>query len=343
MRALVKYQTGPGNVEVRDVDSPTPESGQVLIEIAHAAMCGTDRLAIEGSHEFGTARTLGHEASGTIIELGEDLSRSDLQIGDRVTIETDAYLCMECEYCRREQFNRCPHRLGIGTTTDGALAERLAMPERAIHLLPENVSLLQGALTEPLAIAVHAVTEQSPSLAGEVVVIIGPGTIGQLCAQVAHAVGATVVLAGRSRHKAALRDAQEFGIPYTVDTESQDLGAFVSGLTEGYGAHSVFECSGAIDSASSSLRLLRRGGRIVLVAFYREEPRFHIDAVINRELEIVGSRGKRPSSYRTALRMMQNETVDVARLMSTRLPLEQWEEGLREVAVGRKVVFDIAT
>jgi L-iditol 2-dehydrogenase len=262
-------------------------------------------------------------------------------VGARVTVETDAYLCMRCEYCRKEEFNRCPNRKGIGTTTDGALADQLVMPERAVHVLPANVGLVEGALTEPLAISVHAVVEQSPSLAGQVVVVVGPGAIGQLCAQVAHAVGATVVLVGRTRHAEALQRAKDVGIPYVVDSETEDLERIVKDLTGGYGAHTVFECSGASGVVESSIPLLRRGGRLVLVAFFREDPHVDIDAVINREIEVLGSRGKRPSSYRTALRLMENGQVDLAALASVRLPLDSWREGLDLVAAGRKVIFDI--
>lgn len=342
LRALVKYEAGPGGVEVRDVPFPTLSPGHVLINVAHVAVCGTDRLAVEGTHDFHTVRTLGHEASGTIAAIGDGVGRNDLHVGARVTVETDAYLCMRCEYCRKEEYNRCPRRLGIGTTTDGALADQLVMPERAVHVLPPNVSLLEGALTEPLAIAVHAVIEQSPSLAGQVVVVIGPGAIGQLCAQVAHAAGATVILVGRSRHARALEAAAARSIPYVVDAETQDLATVVDKLTSGLGAHSIFECSGAPGVVESSLPLLRRGGRLVLVAFFREAPHIDAELVINRELEIVGSRGKKPSSYRTALRFMAEKRVDVAGLVSAQLPLEQWRRGLDRVAKGDKVVFDIA-
>lgn len=343
MRALVKYESGPGHVALCDISSPRVESGHVLIDIAYGAVCGTDRLAVEGAHDFHVPRTLGHEASGVIAALGPDLRRDDLTVGSRVTVETDAYLCMRCAYCLREEYNRCPRRRGIGTTADGALAEQLSIPERAVHILPDNVGLMEGALTEPLSVAVHAVIEQSPSLGGQTVVVIGPGAIGQLCAQVAHAVGATVILVGRSRHTETLRRCTDFGIPYVVDGQTQDVRAVVDAVTGGYGAHSVFECSGADDVLDTAIPLLRKGGRLVQVAF-RRSPRVDIDIekLINSELELVGSRGKRPSSYRTALRLMQDRRVDVTHVQPRILPIEKWRHGLDLVAAGRKVIFDLA-
>ncbi|MGC5616379.1 zinc-binding dehydrogenase [Georgenia sp. Z1491] len=341
MRALVKYASGPGNVELRDVPAPTLAPGTVLLDVDAVAVCGTDRAAIEGGHDFRVPRILGHEVAGTVAEIGAGADRPDLAVGDRVTVETDAYLCMRCAYCRAEQYNRCPHRLGIGTTTDGGLAEQLVMPSRALHALPENVSQVVGALTEPTAVAVHGVVEQSPSLAGEVVVVVGPGAVGMLTAQVARAVGATVVLVGRARHADKLAAASRTGIQHAVDADTTDLPELVSRLTGGYGAHSVFECSGGEGVIESLPPLLRRGGRIVLLAFYRTPPTLDIDRVTNHELEVVGSRGKRASSFRTALRLMASGAVDPGAVVEEVLPLEEWERGMELVGRGAKVVLQV--
>ena len=150
-----------------------------------------------------------------------------------------------------------------------------------------------GSLSEPLAVSVHAVIEQSPSLAGEVVVVIGPGAIGMLCAQVARAVGATVVLVGRSRHADRLELARRLGVDHTVDSETEDVEAVVKSMTDGYGAHSVFECSGAARRAGGRrTRCCARAAGSCCVAFFHEPPSVDIDKLINNELELVGSRGQ---------------------------------------------------
>lgn len=341
MRALVKYDSAPGSVELRDVPPPELVPGTILLDVAAVAICGTDRASLEGGDDPHVPRILGHEVAGTIAAIADDVDRPDLGVGDRVTVETDAYLCMRCAYCRTEQYNRCPYRKGIGTTTDGGLAEQLVMPERAVHRLPDGVSFAAGSLTEPLAVAVHGVIEQSPSLAGEVVVVIGPGAIGLLTAQVARAVGATVVLVGRERHAKKLAAAREMGIQHTVDSDSTDLAAYVAELTDGYGAHSVFECSGGAGVLESLAPVLRRGGRIVMLAFFRTPPTVDIDRVINHELEVLGSRGKRASSYRTALRLMASGAVDPDAVVGAVLPLDEWERGIELVGQGVKVVLEI--
>ena len=342
MRALVKYASGPGNIELRDLPRPGLQPGQVLIQVAYAGVCGTDRAALDGRFAGLIPRSLGHEASGVVAELGPGLRRDDLAVGDRVTFETDAYLCGTCLYCRAEQYQRCPYRKGIGTTADGALADFVAMPELAVHRLPEGVSLKAGALTEPLSIAVHAVIERSPSLAGEVVVVTGPGAIGLLTSAVATQAGATTVLVGRGRHTGALARARERGFTsHTVDDENADLAGYVAGLTDGYGAYSAFECSGAAAWPRRLQPLLRRGGRLVLVALYHDEVGVDFGLQVNHELELVGSRGKNAQSYRTALRLMAEGRIDAESFIGEVLPLERWHDGLDLVAGGRKVVFEV--
>ena len=340
MRALVKFAPGPGNVAVREVPAPELSAGKVLIDVGAVAICGTDRSAIAKGQGMTLPRTLGHEVAGTIREIAPDVETA-LQVGDRVTVETDAYRCGQCEYCRKEEYNRCPYRLGIGTTVDGGLADQLVMPAATLHKLPDGLSMAAGALSEPLAVAVHGVVEQSPPLAGEVVVVIGPGAIGMLCAQVARAVGATVVLVGRSRHADKLALARRLGIPHTVDSETSDVAETVMALTDGYGAHSVFECSGADGVLEDVHTLLRKGGRIVLLAFFHHPPSVDVDKLINNELELVGSRGKRASSFRTALRMVEAGQIDLEPVIGARLPLDEWEKGIELVSQGVKVVLEV--
>jgi 2-desacetyl-2-hydroxyethyl bacteriochlorophyllide A dehydrogenase len=341
MQALIKYAPGPGSVELRDVPEPVLGRGDVLISVAAVGVCGTDRLAVEGAEHFPTPRILGHEVSGVVEALGPDTEADGLAIGDHVTLETDAYVCGVCHYCAQGENNRCPHRLAIGTTTDGGMAERIAIRRPSVHRLPEGVSLAAGALIEPLSVAVHSVIEQGPPVPGEVVVVTGPGAVGLLVAQVARAVGATVVLIGRERHAERLAVAKSLGIEYAVDGDNTDVKALVDELSDGVGAYVLYECSGGTGIVEDSIPLLQKGARIVLVAFFRTPPVIDIDLLINRELELVGSRGKRSSDYRRALRLVADGQVALEPLITARLPLSEWREGLELMSAGEKVVFEI--
>lgn len=340
MRALVKQSIRPGDVTLTERPTPEPGPGQILVRIVAAAVCGSDRSEITGKDTGMTPRVLGHEAAGIVAAIGEGVETS-LVVGDRVTMETDAVLCGTCRWCRTEQYQRCAQRKGIGRGADGALADYLAMPALALHKLPENVSLLAASLTEPTAVAVHAVIEQSPSLAGEVVIVNGPGAVGQLCAQVARAAGATVVMAGLSRHEAKFEQARAAGIRHFVRTDTEDLAAYVAKISGGDGAHSVFECSGAPGVLTSIGSALSKGGRIVLVAFYKENPEINVMELVQNEFELVGSRGKKASSFRTALRLMGEGAINTLAVIGTVLPLEDWEQGIEAVGAGEKVVFAI--
>jgi threonine dehydrogenase-like Zn-dependent dehydrogenase len=304
------------------------------------AICGTDRSAIAGGHGMKVPRTLGHEVAGTISAIAPDVT-AHLAVGDRVTVETDAYRCGNCEYCLKGEYNRCPYRLGIGTTVDGGLADQLVMPAETVHKLPEGLSMAAGSLSEPLAVSVHAVIEQSPSLAGEVVVVVGPGAIGLLCAQVARAVGATVVLVGRSRHADRLELARRLGVDRTVDSETEDVEAVVKSMTDGYGAHSVFECSGAAGVLEGVAPLLRKGGRIVLVAFFHTPPFGRHRQTDQQRARAGGVPRKRASSFQTALRLVESGHVDLEPVIGARLPLDEWEKGIELVAQGVKVVLEV--
>ena len=342
MQALVKYAPGPGNVELRDVPEPELVRGAVLIDVAAVGVCGTDRQAIEGAEHFPTPRILGHEVSGVVQALGPETEADGLAVGDHVTLETYAHVCGVCHYCLQGEHNRCPHRLAIGTTTDGGMAERIAIRRPCVHRLPAGVSLAEGALIEPLSIAVHSVIEQGPPVGGDVVVVTGPGAVGLLVAQVARAVGATVVLVGRERHAERLAVAGSLGIRHAVDADNTDVNALVDELSDGVGASVLYECSGGATIVEDSLPLLKRGARIVLVAFFRTPPVIDVDVLINRELELVGSRGKRSADYRRALRLVADGRVALEPLITARLPLSEWRQGLALMSAGEKVVFELA-
>lgn len=337
MKAILKL--GQGEVALKDVPAAELSPDQIRIDVAAVGICGTDRSSINSATDKHVPRILGHEVSGIVAEVGSEANCPGIEVGDRVTVETDAYLCRVCHWCKTEQYQRCASRTGIGTTTDGGLAEQLVIRADAAHKIPDSVSLLAAALTEPLAVAVHAVFEQSPSLAGQVVVVTGPGAVGQLVAQTAKAGGATPILVGCSRHEQRLARAKANGINYTLDCETEDLASLVSDLTGGLGAHSVFECSGSKDQLRAGSEILARGGRLVMLAFYPGDLPITANWAMNRELEIVGSRGKKPSSFRTALRLMGSGAIDMASVIDAVEPFENVDRAFDLVGQGKKVVM----
>ncbi|MBM9433592.1 zinc-dependent alcohol dehydrogenase [Flaviflexus equikiangi] len=340
MKAIVK--TGDGQVGLREVpDLPPPGPGTITVNVAATGICGTDRGEIAGTDGL-IPRILGHEVAGVVAAIGGPVPGVPIavSVGDRVVLETDAYLCRSCHWCRTEQFNRCPSRTGIGRTADGGLAEQITIRADAVHRLPETVSLLEGALLEPLAVAVHAVLEGPFAVGpGRTVVVTGPGTMGQLVAQVAGAVGARVLVIGLDRHEKRLHTARRNGAFAAVSAETTDVPALINGVTGGMGADVVFECSGAISQAAAGLDYLGKGGKLGLVAFYKEPLTIDAMTVVHNELEVVGCRGKRASSFRTALSLLDGGRLSLSSLIGSVRPLEEWDEAIDEVGQGIKVVM----
>jgi len=341
VKALVKTSSGPGGLELLDLPEPIPGPGQVLLAVRAAALCGTDVHIAHGTVAVRPPLVLGHELAGVVAALGPGVS--GIRLGARVTTETDASVCGECAHCVAGDQHRCPHRTAIGTTSPGGFAEFVAVPAAGVHRLPAHVDFVIGALTEPLAVAVRAVVERAGVASGEDVVVIGPGTIGLLVAQVAAARGAIVTLAGLSRHEARFRLARELGIPRTAMLEvPEDLDA-VSRGRDGLGVDTVIDCSGAPDALATGLRLLRKGGRLVAVGFTggRTVP-LDLDFAVSRELTILASRGKRPRSFTIAVDLLRRRLVDPGPLVTHRFALERWAEAFERAGrSGTKVVLEI--
>jgi len=323
---------------VTEVPSPHAGRGQVVIRVAAGGMCGTDLHIAQGTLEVRTPRILGHELSGTITEIGEGVE--GLSLGQRVTTETDASFCGTCAFCLKGDMHLCAKRTGIGTTADGGFADFVAVPAGGVHPLPAAVDLLSGALTEPLAVAVHAVIERGLVQAGERVAVVGPGTVGLLAAQVAQMQGATATLVGLVGHRDRFRLARDLGIGSSLVLDDPAEAPTVEAADGTMDV--VLECSGAPSAFERATRLLRKGGRLVLVGFYGERVAVDLDLIINRELSLIASRGKRPTSFRIALELMGSRRVDPGRLITHRFPLDAWRTAFAVAdGLGTKVVLEM--
>jgi len=341
VKALVKTAPGPGGLELLDLPDPVAGPGQVVMAVRAAALCGTDVHIAHGAIAVRPPLILGHELAGVVAALGPGVS--GVREGERITTETDASVCGRCAYCLAGDQHLCPARTAIGTTVDGGFAELVAIPAAGVHRLPDNVDFATGALTEPLAVAVRAVVERADVRAGEDVVVVGPGTIGLLAAQVAVARGAAVTVAGLQRHDARFRLARQLGIPRTAALDLPAERDAAARGRDGLGVDTVIESSGAPEMIEAGLRLLRKGGRLVQVGFAggRAVP-VDLDLVVNRELTLVASRGKRPTCFRIALDLVESRRVTPGPLISHRFALADWAAAFETAArPGTKVVLDI--
>ena len=150
MQALVKYSDGAGNVRIEELAIPLPKDNEVRIKVKYAGICGTDIHIFHGhGYNFNPPVILGHEFSGIVDEVGTCADKN--LVGNRVVSETYYYTCGKCYYCRAGKNNLCNQRKSIGSAVNGAFSEYIVVPEKNIHIIPDNVSFKDAALTEPLA------------------------------------------------------------------------------------------------------------------------------------------------------------------------------------------------
>lgn len=322
MKAVVKIAPGVGNIEVLDIAEPAVSAGHVKIAVRAAGICGTDLHIYYDEFRSVPPVVLGHEVSGQVAEVGADVER--VRVGDRVTTETYFSTCGVCRFCRAGRINLCPNRRSIGSAIDGGFTSYLIVPERNVHLLPDGVSYLAGALTEPLACVVHGALEQPHLVPGDLAVIAGPGAIGLLTLQVVRAAGARVVMLGTDADAHRLEMAKRLGADHVFNVQHDEVRAAIDGQSAGSGADIVYECSGAGPAATTLLELVRRGGQYAQIGLFGKPVAWDLDAVCYKELSVTGSNASVPSAWERALTLMANRSVVTEPLVSEVFPLTEW-------------------
>lgn len=326
MLAVRKLARGVGNVELREVQTPSAGPGQVVIEVEAAGICGTDvHIYLD---EFVTTPpvTIGHEFAGRVVEIGTGVA--GWAIGDRVTSETYFYTCGRCLQCRRGRPNLCRERRSIGSREDGAFARFIRVPATNLHRVPDGLSLESASFTEPLACVVHGVTDVAQVRAGDRVAIAGPGPIGLLALQLAMAGGAEVVMLGAEGDATRLEAALGLGAVGALDvTGTDNAHAAVADLL-GDEPDLVIECSGAGPAAPMLLDLVARGGRYCQMGLFGREVSLNLDAVCYKELTLTGTNATVPTAWPRALHLLATGQIQTAPLITHRFPLTEWEDAL---------------
>jgi (R,R)-butanediol dehydrogenase/meso-butanediol dehydrogenase/diacetyl reductase len=333
MKAIVFKEKERVACEERDASARV--EGEVRIRISFAGICGSDLSIYAGKHPRAQPPlVMGHECSG-VIEETEDTD-SLFQVGDRVTIQP-LISCGRCTPCLTGQRHVCRALRLVGIDRDGAFADSITVDRRHVVKLPVDLSLDAACLTEPLAVAVHAVRKSKLRM-GETVVVIGGGPIGLLTAICARKAGAAEVwVCERSEHRLDFADRLGFR---TVRADSDAAGK-IDTLTGGEGADHVFEAAGVPAAMELAVRAVRILGTITVVSVFKEPAAVDLQAINFREITIHGVRVYTENDFRYAVCMLAKHP-DIADLISHRLPLSEAEKGFRlalqaEEAV--KVVF----
>lgn len=256
---------GIREIQVKDVPEPSLGSTDVMVKPKFVGICGSDISAWEyGMYEPGLI--LGHEFSGEVVEVGEDVTR--WKKGDRV-VPNSVLPCGKCEFCLKQKFSICDDMQMIGISMDGGLAELVAIPQDMLHRLPDAIDFKMGALVEPLSIAVHGFN-RIDFTPGESVLVLGTGPIGVFGIHLAKLRGASVVYASEIR-STRLEMAKKAGADGVINPSKESLALRIESLTNGVGVDVVVECTGASGPSSESFQLVKRGGTILVLGI-SEEP-----------------------------------------------------------------------
>jgi L-iditol 2-dehydrogenase len=332
VRGLTKLAPGPGNVGLAERPEPVLLDGHVVLEVLAAGICGTDLHIADGEYATVTPVTMGHEVSGVVVEVGDGVDA--LWLAARVASETYFSTCGECVFCRAGRPNLCPERRSIGTHVDGAFAPRLLVPASNLHRLPDWLPSEAGPLCEPLACVCHSLLEPEPAVqGGEYVLVTGPGPVGLLAAQVAHAAGGHVHVRGTRRDGRRLEAARKLGL----ETSTTEDGAVVADV--------VIECSGSELGIAAALAAARRGGRYVQIGLAGKAVTIPFDLVCFHELRLTSGFASTPSSWRRALDLVSERLVQLESLLTDVVPLSEWERAFAatRAAKGIKFVLDPRT
>lgn len=285
---------------------------------------------------------LGHESAGTIVKVGSAVKM--LKPGDRVAIEP-GYPCRYCSDCLAGRYNLCPEMVFAATPPyDGTLTGFWVAPFDFCYKLPENVSLQEGALIEPLAVAVHIV-KQAQVTPGASVVVMGAGPVGLLCAAVAKSFGAIKVVSV-DIVQSKLDFAKDLASTHTYLSQrisaEDNAKALLEKCNLDKGADVVIDASGAESSIQTSLHVVRMGGTYVQGGMGKADITFPIMAMCLKEVTARGSFRYGPGDFKLAIELVSNGSVDVKKLISGVVPFKQAEEAFKKVKEGRVIKILIA-
>ncbi|MBI3210464.1 MAG: alcohol dehydrogenase catalytic domain-containing protein [Candidatus Solibacter usitatus] len=327
------FYHGNRSITVGECTPVPPGPGQVQMRVSHCGICGTDVHIYHGNmdHRVKFPQIIGHESSGVIEQVGEGVT--GWKAGDRVTVRPLDY-CGECPACKNGHSHICMKLKFIGIDSPGAMQGLWTFPAHTLHRLPENLSLEQGALIEPIAVACHDV-RMGEVRSGEYAVVLGGGPIGLLVGLVAKSKGARVLVVEPNPYRIQL--ARKMGLNVVSPGET-DLVEMVNNETGGAGADVVFEVSGAGVAVETMTKLPRVRGRMVMVAIHPQPRPVDLFRFFWRELKLVGARVYEPEDFEEAIALAASGTMPLDPVITKVVPLEGLLPGFQEIDAGGDVM-----
>ena len=331
-----------GPDEILAVEKPVPQPGaaEVLVRIDAVAVCATDLeiirhglpAMVDGGLPFHKNLTIGHEYMGTVVRVGPAVD--EYSVGERVTVEVHAG-CGRCARCRQGMYTAClnygdlakGHRAN-GFTTDGGFAQYAVNNVNTLVHVPDDMSDAEATLVVTAGTAMYGLDVLGGLIAGEGVVVTGPGPIGLLGVAVAKALGADPVILTGTRDK-RLELGKKLGADHVVNAREEDAVAAVKRITHGKGVQFVVECSGAPEALNEAAQMVDRGGRICLAAFPAEKVPVDLAYLVRNNIYVYGIRGEGQSATHRAMALMKQKRFDARLIHTHTFPLDELPTALK--------------
>ena len=339
---LQQVMTAPGEIEFREVPVPEPEENQVLVKIRKIGVCGSDIHVYHGEHPFTSYPvTQGHEVSGEIEKRGSGIK--GWKAGQKVTIQPQV-VCGKCYPCRHGKYNLCEELKVMGFQTTGVASDYFAVDAAKVTPLPEEMSFDEGAMIEPLAVAVHAV-KRAGNVEGAKIAVLGAGPIGILVAQTAKGLGAESVMI-TDVSDLRLEKAKECGADFCINTKTKNFG---EAMVENFGpdkADVIYDCAGNNITMGQAIQYARKGSTIILVAVFAGTAQIDLAVLNDHELDLNTSMMYRNEDYLDAIRLVKEKKVVLVPLISKHFAFRDYLEAYRYIDENRestmKVIINVA-
>ena len=330
--AVVNYAPEKWSVEIREIERPDIGDEDVLLQVENVGVCGSDLHQWTADHSWPVNYpvVLGHEFGGIITSVGSRVNK--WKEGDRVVSETAAIIDLNNPMSRIGLYNLDPTRKGFGYGVNGAMTKYVKVPARCLHKIPDQLPFEQACLTEPCCVAYSAVVENTRIKPGDRVIVLGPGTIGILCAAMARLCGAEVAVVGLDADRHRLNIAEQYGCigivgdatPWAIERD-------------GLGADVVIDAAGVSVTLGIAIKLVRPNGKITKVGWGPQPLGISLDPIVQKNVTLQGSFSHNWPMWERVLALLTNKQLDVRPIIGGVWPVTQWHAAFEKMHKGEVV------